>query len=155
LTPGCKPIRAIIVRLPTAGSNSPTRAVMANTTINNVAVIEGRSSCRFIGVWIADLKIDRPDGAADAGTKVMTIRRYHPVSTVAPSRTGRLPRLGSCVRAFYSGGAASIINHRLPASATIILGLRPRCCQTPWRRLVADTICDSGCRVLSDRSPRG
>lgn len=63
---------------------------MANTTINGVSVIRGTIDMELVGVWIADLEIDQPDGTGfGAGTKV-TIKTgsISLVGTVVPNRTG-------------------------------------------------------------------
>lgn len=63
---------------------------MANTTINGVAVIRGEIHMELIGVWIADLVIDQPDGTGfSAGTSVTIQTATVPlVGTVVPNRTG-------------------------------------------------------------------
>lgn len=63
---------------------------MANTTINDVAVIRGEIHMPLVGVWVADLVVDQPDGKGFAtGTKVtIKTKDLMLVGTVAPDRSG-------------------------------------------------------------------
>lgn len=88
---------------------------MANTTINGVAVIRGKIAMELVGVWIADLEIDQPDGSGfSAGTSV-TIQTENLTlkGTVVPNRTGDfLDAVHVCVM----GGAAGMAKAATPKS---------------------------------------
>lgn len=64
---------------------------MALVTVNDVGVLSGVISMPLVGVWIADLKIDQPDGTGfDAGTAVTISGEsgWSLSGTVAPDRSG-------------------------------------------------------------------
>lgn len=112
---------------------------MANTTINGVAVIRGTISMELVGVWIADLEIDQPDGTGfDAGTSV-TIQTANVslVGTVVPDRTGDFL---DAVHVRVLGGAGGMMQPATPRNF-----IQPGA----YARDVVNSLCSDGGEKLS------
>jgi hypothetical protein len=112
---------------------------MANTTINGVAVIRGEIHMELVGVWIADLVIDQPDGTGfDAGTSVtIQTQTVSLVGTVAPNRTGDYL---DAVHVRVLGGGAGMAK-----AATTRAFVQPGA----FARDVVNALCSNGGETLS------